>query len=80
MSITCVKHVTSYNKTTTIVNFDWLVADFVGFPMIEFITQVIVFTEYKKNHNYKNRLFSKIKKWFLSPMYFGKVKKNTYAS
>lgn len=25
-----------------------LVADSVGFPMIEFITQVIVFTEYKK--------------------------------
>lgn len=48
MSITCVKHVTSYNKTTTIVNFDMLVADSVGFPMIEFITQVIVFTEYKK--------------------------------
>lgn len=55
-----------------------LVVDFVGFFMIEFIIQVIVFIEYKKKYNYKNRLFSKIKKWFLSLMYFGKVKKNIY--
>lgn len=64
MSITCVKHVTSYNKTTTIVNFDMLVADSVGFPMIEFITQVIVFTEYKKNIITRTDYLAKLKSGF----------------
>lgn len=64
MQITCVKHVTSYNKTTTIVNFDWLVADFVGFTMIEHFTQVIVFTVYKKNIITSTNFLAKLKSGF----------------
>lgn len=60
MQITCVKHVTSYNKTTTIVNF----ADFVGFTMIEHITQVIVFTVYKKNIITSTDFLAKLKSGF----------------
>lgn len=43
-----------------------LVADSVGFPMIEFITQVhvIVFTEYKKNIITRTDYLAKLKSGF----------------
>lgn len=41
-----------------------LVADSVGFPMIEFITQVIVFTEYKKNIITSTDYLAKLKSGF----------------